>query len=199
MNFDQAVAALKDFELHDLYTFGARHEKAILEQVMIIGSAGAKDIAKDLLTNDFDYPDSFYMVAMLQSDADLQVLIDGYGKRKVISFAKAWVQAFREVKREQDAKKAEEDEMPFTPKLQVVGEIVEVERKKNGKQGESRFFVSLDDACRYIDRKVARYVRIGYELKSKKIDGALLERVRQDLPTTTLHLSTKDHCLHTHA
>ncbi|HHP0484915.1 TPA: hypothetical protein ACRZ4F_001572 [Vibrio harveyi] len=117
MNFDQAVSALKDFESNDLYTFGVRHEKAILEQVMIIGSAGAKDIAKDLLTNDFEsYPDSFYMVAMLQSDADLQVWIDGYGKRKVISFAKAWVQAFREVKRTEDLKAKEvSEELPQLP------------------------------------------------------------------------------------
>ncbi len=33
MNFDQAVAALKDFELSDLYDFGSKNEKAILEEV----------------------------------------------------------------------------------------------------------------------------------------------------------------------
>lgn len=133
MNFDQAVAALKDFELHDLYTFGARHEKAILEQVMIIGSAGAKDIAKDLLTNDFEnYPDSFYMVAMLQSDADLQVWIDAHGKRKVISFAKAWVQAFREVKRTEDLKSEEASSAAVSPEQDNDGaKKVEALNKKN--------------------------------------------------------------------
>ncbi|HDM8192307.1 TPA: hypothetical protein P0E30_003740 [Vibrio harveyi] len=116
MNFNQAVAALKQFEYSDLYDFGNKNEKAILEQVMIIGSAGAKEIAKDLLTNDFEnYPDSFYMVAMLQSDADLQVWIDAHGKRKVISFAKAWDQAVKEVKRLEALKVEEASSEASTP------------------------------------------------------------------------------------